>query len=197
MTLDVAIFFFSAVVAVFGATMMITVRNPIASVLYLLVSFAAQAVLFIQLGALFLGVVLIIVYVGAILVLFLFVVMLLNLRGGEDLGRPSPPVSRFSKYLIAALLLVEMVFVIRGSAGASDRTVSGMMGPALDTFGSVHDVGMLLFTTYLYPFELTGVLLLVAIVGAVVIAKRETEREAAQKKQLIESRGESSKEKAS
>jgi NADH-quinone oxidoreductase subunit J len=197
MTLDVAIFFISAIVAVFGATMMITVRNPVASVLYLLVSFAAQAVLFIQLGALFLGVVLIIVYVGAILVLFLFVVMLLNLRGGEDLGQPSRPMSRFSKYLIGALLLVELVFVIRGSAGGTDQTVTGMMGPVVETFGSVQDVGMLLYTTYLYPFELTGVLLLVAIVGAVVIAKRETEREAAQKKQLVEERGHSSEEKVS
>ena len=192
MTLDVAIFFISAIVAVFGATMMITVRNPVASVLYLLVSFAAQAVLFIQLGALFLGMVLIIVYVGAILVLFLFVVMLLNLRGGEDLGQPSPPFSRLSKFLIAALLLMEMVFVIRGSTGATDRAVTSMMGPVVDTFGSVEQVGMLLFTTYMYPFELTGVLLLVAIVGAVVIAKREADHEAAQRAQVVSEQGDSS-----
>ena len=91
MSLDLAIFVVSALVAVFGATMMIFQRNPVASVLYLILSLVAQAVLYVQLGAAFVGAVLIIVYSGAILVLFLFVIMMLNLRGSEDLGEPSPP----------------------------------------------------------------------------------------------------------
>ncbi|MFH1686047.1 MAG: NADH-quinone oxidoreductase subunit J, partial [bacterium] len=84
MSIDVAIFWISALVAVVSAALMIGQRNPIASVLYLIVSMAAQAVLYIQLGGLFMGAILVIVYAGAILVLFLFVIMLLNLRGGED-----------------------------------------------------------------------------------------------------------------
>jgi NADH:ubiquinone oxidoreductase subunit 6 (subunit J) len=114
MSVDGVIFAVSAAIAVFGALMMITSRNPVASVLYMILSLVAQAVLYVQLMALFLAAVLIIVYAGAILVLFLFVIMLLNLRGGEDLGDPAPVMSRFSKYLITILLLVEMVFVFRG-----------------------------------------------------------------------------------
>ena len=171
MNLDTIVFLVSAVVAVFGATMMVSQRNTVASVLYLILSLAAQAVLYIQLGALFLGAVLIIVYAGAIMVLFLFVVMLLNLRGNQDMGDPPGPVSRFTKYLVSILLVVELVFIIRGVA--SDAGTAGIMSMSTDTFGSVKAVSMLLFTDYLYPFELTGVLLLVAIIAAVVVSKRE------------------------
>jgi NADH-quinone oxidoreductase subunit J len=173
MNLDTIVFLVSAVVAVFGATMMISQRNTVASVLYLILSLAAQAVLYIQLGALFLGAVLIIVYAGAIMVLFLFVVMLLNLRGNQDMGDPPGPVSRFTKYLVSILLVVELVFIIRGVT--FDAGTAGIMSMSADTFGSVKAVAMLLFTDYLYPFELTGVLLLVAIIAAVVVSKREKE----------------------
>jgi len=173
MNLDTIVFLVSAVVAVFGATMMISQRNTVASVLYLILSLAAQAVLYIQLGALFLGAVLIIVYAGAIMVLFLFVIMLLNLRGSQDMGDSPNPVSRFTKYLVSILLVIELVFIIRGVT--FDTDVSGIMSMVTDDFGSVKAVAMLLFTDYLYPFELTGVLLLVAIIGAVVISKREKE----------------------
>ncbi len=171
MNLDTIVFLVSAVVAVFSATMMISQRNTVASVLYLILSLLAQAVLYIQLSALFLSAVLIIVYAGAIMVLFLFVIMLLNLRGNQDLEEKPTPVSRFTKYLVSILLVVELVFIIRG-VGFDTGTV-GIMTLVADDFGSVASVARILFTNYLYPFELTGVLLLVAIVGAVVISKRE------------------------
>ena len=171
MNLDTYIFVFSAVVAVFSAAMMISQRNPVASVLYMIVSLVAQALLYVQLGALFLGALLIIVYAGAIMVLFLFVIMLLNLRGTEDLGENSHPVSRIVKYGAALLLLVELIFVVRGVYLAG--IAPGIMATPTDNFGSVKAVAMLLFTKYLYPFELTGVLLLVAVVGAVVISRKE------------------------
>ena len=177
MTLDVIIFVISAVVAVFGATMMIAQRNPVASVLYLILSLVAQAVLYVQLGALFLGAILIIVYAGAILVLFLFVIMLLNLRGREDLGDHPPMLSRFSKYLLAFLFLAELVFVVRQSF--IENFPTGVAGLIPEGFGSVPMVATRLFREYLYPFELTGVLLLIAVVGAVVIAKREDKPEGA------------------
>lgn len=170
MTLDAVIFVISAVVAIFGAAMMIAQRNPVASVLYLILSLVAQAVIYVQLGALFVGVMLVIVYAGAIMVLFLFVIMLLNLRGSEDLGKHSSPVSRFTKYVVSLLLFIELVFIIRGvSLPAAVEAVN----PQADTFGSVKAVSMLLFTKYLYPFQLTGVLMLIAVVGAVVIARKE------------------------
>jgi NADH-quinone oxidoreductase subunit J len=170
MNLDVIIFVISAVVAIFGAAMMIAQRNPVASVLYLILSLVAQAAIYVQLGALFVGVMLVIVYAGAIMVLFLFVIMLLNLRGGEDLGKPSGIVSRFTKFAVSILLFVEFAFVIRGVFG---QTGSNVVATASNDFGSVKAVSMKLFTKYLYPFELTGVLLLIAVVGAVVIARKE------------------------
>ena len=113
MSFDLVIFIASAVIAVFGATMMIAQRNPVASVLYMILSLVAQAVLFVQLGALFLGAILVVVYAGAIMVLFLFVIMLLNLRGDEDLGAPMPPVSLFTKYVFSVLLVMELVFIVK------------------------------------------------------------------------------------
>lgn len=169
MNVDTVIFFVSAAVAVFGATMMITQRNPIAAVLYLIVSLLAQAVLYIQLGAVFLGALLIIIYAGAILVLFLFVIMLLNLRGREEFGSGGSPFSKGTALVVSVLLVVELIAVARSAVFAQSGPV-GMMGKAEGLFGSVEQVGTLLFTKYLYPFELTSVLLLAAIVGAVVMA---------------------------
>lgn len=178
MNLDSLIFLISAVVAVFGATMMIAQRNPVMSVLYLILSLVSQAVLYAQLGALFLGAVLIIVYSGAILVLFLFVIMVLNLRGSEDLGRGSRPANRFAKFLLSFLFVVELIIVVKTGFFRSDIQV-GFMQPASDQFGSVESVAKLLFTKYLYPFELAGVLLLAAIVGAVVMTRQPLPKEAA------------------
>ena len=171
MSLDLIIFLVSAVVAVFGASMMIFQRNSVASVLYLILSLLAQAVLYLQLGALFMGAVLVLVYAGAIMILFLFVIMPLNLRGRQEFSENSRPISLFTKYLVSILLVLELVFIVRevlpfiGSAGV--MAVSG------GDFGSVRQVSLLLFTDYLYTFELTGVLLLVAIIAAVVISQRE------------------------
>ncbi|MFZ1683551.1 MAG: NADH-quinone oxidoreductase subunit J [Candidatus Zixiibacteriota bacterium] len=172
MNIDWAIFVISSVIAVFGAVMMIGQKNPVASVLYLILSFVAQAVLYVQLGALFVGVMLIIVYAGAIMVLFLFVIMLLNLRGGEDLGQHSKPVSKAVKLLISGLMLVELIFVIRGAFLGFSSSGFATTVPS-DDFGAIRPVSMLLFTKYLYPFELTGVLMLIAVVGAVVISRKD------------------------
>lgn len=169
MNLDAVIFIVSAIVAVFGATMMIAQRNPVASVLYLILSLVAQAVCYVQLSALFLGAILVVVYAGAIMVLFLFVIMLLNLRGTEDLGGPPQALSRFTKYTVGILLTLELVFIIKGAPIKAMAT--GLIAKAPDNFGSVEQVARLMFTDYLYPFELTGVLLLIAVVGAVVVAK--------------------------
>lgn len=176
MSIDAVIFLVSAIVAVVGATMMITLRNPVLSVMSLIVSLVAQAVLYVQLGAMFVGAVLIIVYSGAILVLFLFVIMLLNLRGNEDLGRKSAPISMVVKYGLSVLLLLELVFIIKTTVYRGDAPI-GMMAGKATNFGSVEQVATALFTKYLYPFELTSILLLAAIVGAVVMAKRTNEGE--------------------
>lgn len=171
MTIDTIIFAASAIIAIFGAVMMIAQRNPVASVLYLILSMVAQAVLYIQLSAVFMAVILLIVYAGAILVLFLFVIMLLNLRGTEDLGRQSSSVALSTKVILAVLFFVEGTFVVK-SGFFPDAGTTGMLQASPETFGGVEAVAELLFTKYLYPFELTSILLISAIVGAVVLAKR-------------------------
>lgn len=171
MTVDMIIFGISAIVAVLAATLMIAQRNPVASVLYLILSLVAQAACFVQLGAVFMGAIMIVVYAGAIAVLFLFVIMLLNLRGQEDLGSPARAVSRFTRYAFGILLTMELAFVVKGAPLRA--MAAGVLGSGYDDFGSVEAVATLMFTKFVYPFELTGVLLLAAIVGAVVIAKTE------------------------
>ncbi|MBD3258246.1 NADH-quinone oxidoreductase subunit J [candidate division GN15 bacterium] len=170
MNLDVVIFILTAVTAVVSAAMMIRQRNPVAAVMFMILSLLAQAVCYIQLGALFLGAILVLVYAGAVMVLFLFVIMLLNLRGSEDLGGPQRPMSSFAKYTFGVLLTVELLVIAwrvplpAGGAGV----VSGLSAE----FGSVTTVAKLMFTEFVYPFELTGVLLLIAVVGAVLIARK-------------------------
>jgi len=170
MTFDLIIFVVSAVVAVFGATMMIAQRSPVASVMYMILSLVAQAVCYVQLGGLFLGAILVVVYAGAIMVLFLFVIMLLNLRGNEDMGASTPVVSQFTKLVFGILLTLELTFIVKAAPFSGSST--GIVGVESDSFGSVKAVAEMMFTDYLYPFELTGVLLLVAVVGAVMIARR-------------------------
>lgn len=172
MSVDVAIFWISALVAVVSGALMIGQRNPVASVLYLMLSMVAQAALYVQLGGLFMGAILVIVYGGAILVLFLFVIMLLNLRGEEDLGKASPPMRSVAKFAVVALLVLELSFVVKSGFFPDARGV-GIMEQTADGFGSVQAVAELLFTRYFYAFELTSILLLAAIVGAVVMAKKQ------------------------
>jgi NADH-quinone oxidoreductase subunit J len=168
--LDTIIFYSAAVFAIGGAVMMITQRNPIASVLYLIVSLVAQAILYIQLSALFLGDLLIIIYAGAFMVLFLFVIMILNLRGEQFEGKQSK-LGGVVKLTFATIFFIEIVFIIRQVVKQSGGSIQSAQ--VTEDFGSVEMVATRLFREYLYPFELTSVLLLVAIVGAVVIAKRE------------------------
>lgn len=172
MNLDIIIFIVSALLAVSGAALMITLKNPVLAVMSMIISLVAQAVLYIQLGALFVGAVLIIVYSGAIMVLFLFVIMLLNLRGSEDLGKQSSPIKLGIKFLFGLVLFVELVFIIKTGFMHGNVEV-GVISETLKNFGSVQEVSKLLFTKYLYPFELTSILLLAAIVGAVLMAKRD------------------------
>ncbi len=168
--LEVVVFYISALVAIGGAVMMIAQRNPVASVLYLILSLVAQAVLYIQLGALFVGALLVIIYAGAILVLFLFVIMLLNLRG-ERFGHERSKVSLATKLIFSFLMIIELAAVAH--TAANSNSLSGTAGTLSPGFGSVPPVAELLYTKYLFPFELTSILLLVAVVAAVMMAGRD------------------------
>jgi len=165
--MELAIFILTSLVAIVAALLVILQRNPIASVMYLVTTFVAQAILFIQLRAAFIAILQVIVYAGAIMVLFLFVIMLLNLRR-EDFGKDIKLKYKPLAIAFAVVLLIETLVVINASMIPAQP---GADLPAM--FGSVQGVGKELFTTYLYPFELTSVLLIVAILGAVVMAKKK------------------------
>jgi len=167
------LFYLFAAVAVVASMLVIAQRNPIYSVLLLIASFGALSGLYVLLDAPFAAVIQIIVYAGAIMVLFLFVVMLLNAPHEDTeydervhpLLRPGP--MRFGAALAGALL-VELIWAL--TKGAE----SGAFPSA--AVSSVAAIGELLFTDYAFPFEVTSILILVAMVGAVVLARREEHR---------------------
>ena len=168
------LFYLFAAVAVLGSLLVIAQRNPIYSVLFLIASFGALSGLYVLLEAPFVAMIQIIVYAGAIMVLFLFVVMLLNAPHEdteEDLERgirprSSGPVKAFGA-LLAILLVVQLVWVVVASRPAP----IAFAGQAVS---SVAAIGRSLFTDYAFPFEVTSVLILVALVGAIVLARRES-----------------------
>src|SRR5215472_9773400 len=164
------LFYLFGAVTVIASLLVISQRNPIYSVLLLIASFGALSGLYVLLEAPFVAVIQIIVYAGAIMVLFLFVVMLLNAPHEETehdekvhpLRRPGP--MRFGAAL-AVLLIVELVWAL---TRAGDATAF----PGADQI-TVRAIGKALFTDYAFPFEVTSLLIIVAMVGAVVLARRE------------------------
>jgi len=162
-TVEMLLFAVAAIIALASAIMVITVKSPVGSVLYLIISILAQSVLYVQLAGLFVAAFLVLVYGGAILVLFLFVIMMLNIRyadlGPDRLGSLKP-----LAWIFSIVLLAEMVWVSMG--------VSSRMAEVGEDFGSVPEVAFLLYGKFVYPFELTSILLLAAIVGAVVMARK-------------------------
>ncbi len=151
-------------------------RSPIYSVLLLIASFAALAGLYVLLDAPFLAVIQIIIYAGAIMVLFLFVVMLLNApheQAPSDVARHWPVHGpRRLGLLLGLALLVELAWSLWRAGGAPERQAAAA-ARNLPGLGSVRQIGQVLFTDYGFAFEVTSVLILVAMVGAVVLAKRE------------------------
>ena len=163
-----------AVVALIGAAGVVFSRNAVHSALYLLLNFATFAAMYIMLGAQFLGVVQIVVYAGAIVVLFLFVVMLI---GGEisDVRSKSRPYTRLVASVLVAVFLLALIFIIGQSLPAN-----ALPQGAPDN-GSVQAVGGVLYTEYLLPFELASILLLAGMLGGVVLARRYTQYKTLQK----------------
>jgi len=162
------IFYILAVIALASALMVVTRKNAITSAVYLVVTMCTIAGLFVQLGAIFIAALQIIVYAGAIMVLFLFVLMLLNLRK-DEFGFDTRVFQRLFAVLLGVVFLVQMVLIV--------SRLPLKPGQPIDTeMGKVAPLSTKLFTQYLYPFEITSVLLLAAIIGAVVIAKRKMER---------------------
>jgi NADH-quinone oxidoreductase subunit J len=168
--MELIAFYIFAAFAVISSLLVIGLRSPMHSVILLIVSFAALSGLYVLLDAPFTAVTQIIIYAGAIMVLFLFVVMLLNAHTEDEM--PGPRVSGTAVKLgafLSIVLAVEIVWALRrlGTTG---------FGPdqgATDSISSVTRIGNALFTTHAFAFEVTSILILVAMVGAVVIARKE------------------------
>lgn len=163
MTVDWILFWGLGLVAVVSAIMMITSRHAVYSALFLVLNFATIAVLYLLLHAPFIAMVQVTVYAGAIMVLFLFVIMLLGVERVE-LTRSLPNQAPIAVGLgFALILLLGYAIIVR----APDEGVLAVLG---EGFGSPQQVGTILFDQYLVPFEVTSVLLLVAMIGAIFLA---------------------------
>lgn len=168
MSVPFILFFICAAIAVTGAVLLIAAREPIHSALALILVMIALAVLYLLLGAEFIAAVQIIVYAGAVMVLFVFVIMLLN-AGVEDRTNYSK-IAKFAGLPLGMFLLLEIAhWMWRSAVGA---TVANGSGAPNQGAVSTVDLSKLLFQNYLFPFEATSILILIAILGALVLAKR-------------------------
>ena len=165
MTLPLFLFFVFAGIAVVGAVALILAREPIHSALALILVMVALAALYLLLGAEFIAAVQIIVYAGAIMVLFVFVIMLLN-AGREERTNLSQ-LAKYAGVPLAIFLTVELAYWLARGWG-----VAGARGAVAPT--STKALSLLLFRTFLFPFEATSILILIAMLGAVVLAKKES-----------------------
>ena len=165
-------FWIFGVIAMGSALLCITRKNPVASALWLVVTLFALAAMFVLLDAQFIAVLQVLVYAGAIMVLFLFVIMLLNL------GRPGPsdirgPVGLLIAVVLAGAMLLQLRTVSSAPLPEAMRLPPGTVAAVQQQQGIVGSVAGPLFEAYIIPFEIESVLLLAAIVGAVVLAKRK------------------------
>ncbi len=165
--MEQVIFYIFAGVLLFAATMVISVRNPVHAALFLVLAFFNAAVIWVLVGAEFLGIALVVVYVGAVMVLFLFVLMMLDIN-------IAPMREGFTRYLpvgalVAVLMAAQLVAVI-----VSDRAdlVSGTIPEPAADVNNIQAIGGVLYTVYVYPFEIAAVILLLAIVAAITLTLR-------------------------
>ncbi len=165
MSSEIIVFFILALVAVAAALGMLFSKNAIYAAIFLVLNFATVAVFFLTLGGSFIAVSQIAVYAGAIMVLFLFVIMLL---GAEKLGQSETLKWQMPLALVLGLvLIVEAAYVLFTQVGQIEN-----LAPLPEGFGSPASIGQLLFSQYLLPFEVTSILLLVAMIGAIVLTRQ-------------------------
>jgi NADH-quinone oxidoreductase subunit J len=167
MILPLIVFFACALLAVTGAILLILAREPVHSALSLILVMVALAILYLLLGAAFISAVQIIVYAGAVMVLFVFVIMLLN--AGKEERTDFSKLAKYAGLPVGFFLLIEVVRWLYGSgAGSAIARGAGAMTEAVST----RDLSAALFQQYLFDFEATSILILIAILGALVLARK-------------------------
>jgi NADH-quinone oxidoreductase subunit J len=169
MSVPFMLFFLCALLAVGGAVLLILSREPIHSALSLILVMMSLAVLYLLLGAAFIAAVQIIVYAGAIMVLFVFVIMLLNARTEErtDWSRIAKPMGLPLAFF---LLLLTALWLLRSPIGA---TIANGVGAPSNEGVSTRALSLSLFQQYLFPFEATSILILIALLGALILARKD------------------------
>jgi NADH-quinone oxidoreductase subunit J len=166
-----AIAFYTVAAFIIGfAVLVVSTKNTVHSVLFLVMNFLFVAALYVLLGAQFLAVIQVLVYAGGIVVLYLFVVMLVNLKRPPEAHQDPHRRTMLGAGLAAAVLAELAAIVTYGYARPAAPTAAVAIVPA---GGNTEQVGWLLYTNYLIPFEIASMLLLVAMIGAIVLAKRE------------------------
>jgi len=169
MNIESILFYFFSAVLVFAATAVVTIRNPVKAALFLVLAFFTCAAIWLMLEAEFLAIVLILVYVGAVMVLFLFVVMMLDIN-------VAPLNEGFIRYLpigliVGALILFEMALVVGPDMFGLDK-IAAPVRHGVD-YSNTEEIGNVLYTVYVYPFEIAAVILLIAIVAAIALTMRK------------------------
>ena len=172
-----AIFFYVfSIIAIISAIMVTVSKNTVHSVFFLILDFISISCLFIMIGAEFLGMIMLIVYVGAVAVLFLFVVMMLNVAQQTNQWLLSEDSSGHIPIglIISALIFFELIIVIGGWKYKPDLFISNK-SDMLSDVSNTHSLGQILYTDYIHVFHLSGVILLIAMIGAIVLTYRKRE----------------------
>ena len=169
-------FYFFSIIAIFSSLMVITSRNTVNSVFFLILDFISVGCLFIMVGAEFLGMIILIVYVGAVAVLFLFVVMMLNVAQQKNQWFISKENSNHIPIglLISVIIFFELIIVIGGWKYKPDLFDQGNLSIVNDV-SNTHSLGMVLYTDYIHIFQISGMILLIAMIGAIVLTFRQRE----------------------
>ena len=172
-----AIFFYVfSIIAIISAIMVTVSKNTVHSVFFLILDFISISCLFIMIGAEFLGMIMLIVYVGAVAVLFLFVVMMLNVAQQTNQWLLSEDSSGHIPIglIISALIFFELIIVIGGWKYKPDLFISNK-SDMLSDVSNTHSLGQILYTDYIHVFQLSGMILLIAMIGAIVLTFRKRE----------------------
>ena len=168
-------FYFFSILAIFSALMVITSRSTVNSVFFLILDFISVGCLFIMVGAEFLGMILLIVYVGAVAVLFLFVVMMLNVAAQKQswfTGKKSTHIP--SGLIVSILIFLELLVVVGGWKYKSDITDIGSLVVDQE-ISNTHQIGYVMYTDYILYFQISGIILLLSMIGAILLTYRKRE----------------------
>ena len=165
-------FYFFSIIAIFSSLMVITSRNTVNSVFFLILDFISVGCLFIMVGAEFLGMILLIVYVGAVAVLFLFVVMMLNVAEQKQswfIGKKSNHLP--TGVIVSVLILLELLVVVGGWKYKENLMSSSTL--ILSDVSNTHQLGLVMYTDYILYFQLAGIILLLSMIGAILLTFRK------------------------